>query len=109
MTEPGDTPETVALRHLQQDIAGLRSMFHEELSGIRKDITSLSGEMRSQTEDVQPRIATLEIRTGRNESDIEEMKQHKVDDRSTKIRMWSTLGAAALGVVGSWAFSMFGG
>lgn len=109
MTSPGDTPESVALRNLEREMADLRSMVHEEMAGIRKDISAMSERVRSQTEDLQPRMARIEERVTSCEADIVELKTQRTDDRGIRWRMWAALAGGVAGPAASGVIVLLGG
>lgn len=108
MTEPGDTPETVALRYVREELSTLRASMHDELAAMRTDIANLAQELRSHTADQGPRIAVLEHRIGEVEQRVEQVSKDRTADRRLRVTVVVSLVVAVLGWVPS-AIVLFGG
>lgn len=96
MTEPGDTPESVALRYVREELSTLRATMHDEMAAIRKDIMALSQEFRSQSHDLQPRVARLEERQDGTDRRLDNVEQQRSADRGLMARWWAPIIAAVV-------------
>jgi hypothetical protein len=69
MTQP-ETPTGVALQYVREELSTLRGTVHDELGAMRKDVSTLAGELRAYSSEQGPRIAVLEHRLGEAEKDL---------------------------------------
>lgn len=69
---------------LREEFKAFRTAMHEELAGIRKDISGLETALRNEI----PRIAVLESRVNDHDKDIQELKDQRLQDKQD--RQWST-------------------
>lgn len=80
---------------IQREFEILRTTVHDELAGVRKDMSGLAGEVRGHI----PRIAVLEHRADGHDREIRDLKRERSEDRTH--RRWSvgTWISAALGAL----------
>lgn len=60
---PPESHTDVTLRFVREEIAALRTTMHDELTGVRTDLSALAVEMRLQV----PKVAVLEHRVSQLE------------------------------------------
>lgn len=70
MSQQPESPTGVALQYVREELSTLRSAVHDELGAMRKDVSTLAGELRAYSGEQGPRIAVLEHRLGETEKDL---------------------------------------
>lgn len=86
MTQP-DTPTGVALQYVREELSNLRTAVHDELAGMRSDISGLAGELRGHMAEQGPRLAVVEHRIGEAEKDLITIQAAAQNsDHETRIR-----------------------
>lgn len=98
MTQP-ETPTGVALQYVREELSNLRAAVHEEIAGMRTDISGLAGEFRGHMAEQRPRIAVVEHRLKECEKDIVTIQasDHEMRIRALERARWMVAGFAAGG------------
>ncbi len=79
-----DTPTDLALKYVREELSTLRASVHDELAAMRTDLGALAAEMRSHTAVIGPQIAVILHRLDTHDKDLEEIRQQRQSDLSSR-------------------------
>lgn len=82
MTDPTNT---IVLQFIREELGAVRTSMHEELSGLRADISNLADKLGSHVTDTSARVAVLEHRLNEADSEIDELKSARKTSAATRL------------------------